>query len=77
MVPNFEKVVATGDRYGLHAYLTALENADLLQQLKNELRAGIHMDPEKRVHLETIVSSGSLSTGEMATGTVSSAAARS
>src|SRR6266446_7419 len=29
MAPIFERVVETGDRYGLHAYLTALENSNL------------------------------------------------
>jgi len=37
MVPIFEKVVATRDRYGLHAYLTALENAGLRATLEAEL----------------------------------------
>jgi HEAT repeat protein len=76
MLPIFEKVVATGDRYGLHAYLTALENADLLQKLKGELRAAIHMDPEHKVHLETVLCSGSLPTEEMATAGASTAFAR-
>lgn len=74
MVPIFEKVVATGDRYGLHAYLTALENADRLQELKSELRAGIHMDAETKVRLEMILSSGSLATEELATAIETSAA---
>src|SRR5579862_3281550 len=33
MVPIFHQVVATRDRYGLHAYLTALENANLLGKI--------------------------------------------
>jgi HEAT repeat protein len=77
MLPIFEKVIATGDRYGLHAYLTALENADLLQQLKGELRAAIHMEPEHKVHLETVLCSGSLATEEMATAGANIALARS
>jgi HEAT repeat protein len=39
MVPIFEKVVALRDRYGLHAYLTALENAGLLAKLQGEIKA--------------------------------------
>src|SRR5712671_5856276 len=39
MVPIFERVVAARDRYGLHAYLTALENADLRENLEFELQA--------------------------------------
>jgi hypothetical protein len=77
MLPIFEKVVATGDRYGLHAYLTALENADLLHRLKGELRAAAHMDAEKKVHLETVLTSGSLAAEELATSGASRAAAPS
>jgi HEAT repeat protein len=77
MLPIFEKVVATGDRYGLHAYLTALENADLLHRLKGELRAAAHMDAEKKVRLETVLSSGSLAAEELATASASRAAAPS
>ena len=39
MAPIFEKVVGAGDRYGLHAYLTALENAALQTKLEAELQA--------------------------------------
>ena len=39
MVPIFEKVVAMRDRYGLHAYLTALENAGLQAKLEGEINA--------------------------------------
>jgi HEAT repeat protein len=37
MVPIFAQVVATRDRYGLHAYFAALENAGLQTQLEAEL----------------------------------------
>src|SRR5258707_13578481 len=36
-VPIFQQVVASRDRYALHAYLTAVENANLLQKLEDEL----------------------------------------
>jgi HEAT repeat protein len=39
MAPIFQQVVATGDRYGLQAYLTALENAGLREKLEKELQA--------------------------------------
>jgi hypothetical protein len=39
MVPIFEKVVTMRDRYGLHAYLTALENAGLQAKLEGDIRA--------------------------------------
>jgi HEAT repeat protein len=35
----FAKIVATGDRYGLHAYLTALDNAGLQAKLEADLKA--------------------------------------
>ncbi len=38
-VPILEKVVAMRDRYGLHAYLTALENAGLQAKLEAEIKA--------------------------------------
>ncbi|HET9378711.1 MAG TPA: HEAT repeat domain-containing protein, partial [Chthoniobacterales bacterium] len=37
----FDQVVSTGDRYGLHAYLTALENADLRKSLEQELSVSV------------------------------------
>ncbi len=39
MAPIFEQVVAMRDRYGLHAYLTALENAGLQAKMKAEINA--------------------------------------
>lgn len=38
MVPIFEKVIALHDRYGLHAYLTALENAGLQAKLEAAIK---------------------------------------
>jgi len=39
MAPIFEQVVAMRDRYGLHAYLTALENAGLQPKMQAEIKA--------------------------------------
>jgi HEAT repeat protein len=39
MAPIFEQVVAMRDRYGLHAYLTALENAGLQTRMQAEIKA--------------------------------------
>jgi hypothetical protein len=39
LVEIFEKVVALRDQYGLHAYLTALENAGLQASLDAEIRS--------------------------------------
>jgi len=38
MAPIFEQVVAMRDRYGLHAYLTALENAGLQAKMETGIR---------------------------------------
>jgi hypothetical protein len=38
MAPIFEQVVAMRDRYGLHAYLTALENAGLQAKMEAEIK---------------------------------------
>src|SRR5256714_11105679 len=51
MVPIFEQVVAARDRYGLHAYLTAVENSDLLGRLQKELQDCALPDEDKdRLH---------------------------
>ena len=39
LAPIFEKVAGSRDRYGLHAYLTALENAGLQAKLEAELKS--------------------------------------
>jgi len=39
MVSIFEEVVATADRYGFHAYVSALDNAGLQGKLESELLA--------------------------------------
>ena len=39
LVQIFEKVVALHDQYGLHAYLTALENAGLQPKMEAEIKA--------------------------------------
>src|SRR5713101_1799830 len=46
MAPIFAQVVASRDRYGLHAYLTALENADLRGKLEGEIQAGAKITNE-------------------------------
>lgn len=66
MAPIFEKVVETGDRYGLHAYLTALENADLRTKLEQELQSSTEIKEEVRNHLEKVLRTGTLPAGEPA-----------
>ena len=56
----FAQVVKTRDRYGLHAFLAALENAGLRNQLDTELRKVFaHPSPE----IEELL--GVLSTGKL------------
>src|SRR6266567_5634089 len=64
MVPLFQQVVATRDRYGLHAYLTALENADLRGKLENELEASTQASEEVKKSLQKILQLGTLNIEE-------------
>ena len=60
MLPIFQQVVAGGDRYGLHAYLTALENANALAQLEEELESCMSLGAEQRARLQGVLQTGSL-----------------
>jgi len=66
MVPIFERVVAAQDRYGLYAYLTALENADLRGKLEVELRASKRVNKEEKKRLENVLNAGTLPAEEPA-----------
>jgi HEAT repeat protein len=68
MAPIFEKVVATRDRYGLHAYLTALENANLKRKLEAELQNATGMDEEAKKTLQGVLQTGALPAQENRTG---------
>jgi HEAT repeat protein len=67
MVPIFEQVVAAQDRYGLYAYLAALENADLRVQLEIELQASTRVSEEDKKRLQNVLQAGSLPAEEPAT----------
>jgi HEAT repeat protein len=60
MIPVFRQVIATQDRYGLHAYLTALENAGLRGKLEEELQADAPGDADEKERLRKILEAGSL-----------------
>jgi HEAT repeat protein len=60
MAPVFQQVVATGDRYGLQAYLAALENAGLRGKLEQELRDGTPRSKDEREGLRKILETGML-----------------
>jgi len=60
MVPIFQEVVATQDRYGLQAYLTALENAALRERLEEELQSGAASGDSSKEYLRNILLTGML-----------------
>jgi HEAT repeat protein len=64
VVPIFQQVVASGDRYGLHAYLTAVENANALATLEDELQTCASLSSEEKGRLQSVLRSGSLITDE-------------
>jgi HEAT repeat protein len=72
MVPVFQKVVGTQDRYGLQAYLTAVENAGLREKLEAELQADTGGSSDEKERLLKILQSGVL-LEEAAVAAVSSA----
>jgi HEAT repeat protein len=64
MIPIFQQVVAAGDRYGLHAYLTAIENADVLAKLEEELQT-CALPAGEKARLQNVLGSGSLISEEV------------
>jgi len=66
MAPIFADVVASRDRYGLHAYLTALENADLRGNLEEELQASTKISEEEKIRLRNVLQTGALPAEESA-----------
>jgi hypothetical protein len=67
LVPIFQQVVAAGDRYGLHAFVTALENANVLAKLEEDLRSSTLLAREEKDRLQSILRSGSLRAEEIST----------
>jgi hypothetical protein len=53
-------VVGLRDQYGLHAYLTALENAGLQARLDTEIKAGVRTGRETNERLIQILQTGKL-----------------
>src|SRR5467141_1224666 len=66
MAPIFDQVVQTRDRYGLHAYLTALENADLRGKLEAEIQASAKINDEHKDLLQKVLHTGTLPAEEPA-----------
>jgi HEAT repeat protein len=59
MVPVFQQVIQLADRYGLHAYLTAIENAGLREKLELQLQNSSMGEDELR-RLQAVLQTGSL-----------------
>lgn len=66
MAPLFEQVVQTRDRYGLHAYLTALENADLRGKLEADIQGSTKISDEEKSRLQKVLQTGTLPAEEPA-----------
>lgn len=60
MVPIFQRVIQLRDRYGLHAYLTAIENADLRGKLETQVRNSTRADEEEKGTLLKVLQTGAL-----------------
>jgi HEAT repeat protein len=68
LVSIFAQVVKTRDRYGLHAFLAALENADLRNRLDAEIRQAAYSGIEdEREELLAVLSAGKLTEPQTAT----------
>ena len=59
MVPVFQQVIQLADRYGLHAYLTAIENAALREKLELQLQSS-NMGEDDLLRLRAVLQTGSL-----------------
>jgi HEAT repeat protein len=59
MVPVFQQVVQLRDRYGLHAYLTAIENAGLRERIESQLQDSTIGEDEMQ-RLQGVLQTGSL-----------------
>ena len=67
LVPIFAQVVKSHDHYGLHAFLAALENADLRNRLDAELRQAVNHPNAEIDWLLTILSRGKFPKMQMTT----------
>lgn len=65
MAPIFQRVIETRDRYGLHAYLTALENANLRKNLEKELQTSTKITAAEKNYLQEVLQIGTLAPEEL------------
>lgn len=68
MAPVFQQVIQLRDRYGLHAYLTAIENADLHGRLETQLQNNTNIEDEERNMLQRVLQTGALPAKDTLTG---------
>ncbi len=73
MVPIFEQAVATRDRYGLHAFLTALENAALRQKLEAQLVSSTCVAEEQKNRLLEVLLTSKLPAKDAAPAVIAAA----
>ncbi len=64
IVQVFEQALATRDRYGLHAFLTAVENAGLRQKIEAEVGSCTHVTEEEKNQLLEVLLTGKLPEGQ-------------
>jgi HEAT repeat protein len=60
MVPIFQQVIQLRDRYGLHAFLTAIENADLRGKLEAQIQNHAGVVEEEKAVLQKVLQTGAL-----------------
>ena len=65
-VPIFDKVVSLHDQYGLHAFLTALENSGAQASLVAEIKDCTGIDCEKKQILVEVLATGKLAAASIA-----------
>lgn len=56
----FEQVIALKDRYGLHAFMTALENANLRGKVEEEIRQNASLPYERKITLLEVLETARL-----------------
>src|SRR5215472_10500242 len=64
MVPVFQHVIQLQDGYGLHAYLTALENADMRGKLESQIQFSTKIGDEQKSMMQNVLQTGRLPTEE-------------
>jgi HEAT repeat protein len=60
MVRVFQQVIQLQDRYGLHAYLTALENADMRGKLESQIQDSTKIGDEQKSMMHKVLQTGRL-----------------